>query len=288
MLSDTKFTVTTVISLAIIVFLWPGCENSIQPLDRETGIYSIYGTLDLKQETNFVRVKDLNKTLLEDTAGTINATVVLTDLNNGFQDIMQDSIIEFDGVKTHNFYTNMEILPGNRYRVSVERDDGRTVTADAITPEFANTNIEPVMETCETPIQVSFNPVEDRNNLSLSVGFNYKGELRWIPPRENIVTGPDDVDNSEKTEIFSFTPKSILDLFTGNTGLFSSDAEELWCHQLDNDQFYIRYTHYGSDFFENTTSDSIQIPGGTGRLGALYNDTLNFKIDTTNICKPNC
>ncbi len=288
-MSDMKLNKSVLVFLSLVfLFFNSGCENALQPLDRDNGVYSIYGILDLKKEENFVRVKDLNRTLLEDTAGTIDATVVIEDLQTGNSDVMQDSIVTFDGVKTHNFYTGMEILPDTRYRVSVERSDGRTVTAEAITPSIANTDVDPVMETCKTPIYVTFNPVEDRNDLGLSAGFNFKGKLHWVSLREDIATGPGDIDKSEKTEIFSFTPKSILDLFTGNTGLFSSGAEELWCHQLDNDQFYIRYTHYGPDFFDNTTSDSLQIPGGTGRFGALYNDTLNFKIDTTNICKPNC
>lgn len=265
-----------------------GCDNSIQPLDRQNGVFSIYGVLDLREDVNFVRIKDLNRTLLQDTAGTIDATVVIEDLQNGNSDVMQDSIVAFDGVKTHNFYTGMDIMPDTRYRVSVERSDGRTVSAEAETPSRARTNVEPVMEDCLTPINVTFTPVEERINLRLNIGFNYDGGIQWVPYREDIGAGPGDLDSGENTESYSFVPKVILDTYTGANNPFSSGGVEIWCHQLDDDRFYVRYTHYGPDSFESSTSDSLQIPKGTGRLLSLYRDTLNFRIDTVNICKPNC
>lgn len=279
---------TWVYLVLVFSLLFAGCDNSIQPLDREKGVYSIYGTLNLKKDKNFVRVKDLNRTLLEDTSGTIDAKVSIEDLQTGEMDIMRDSIVSFEGVKTHNFYTDMDISPDTRYRVSVERSDGRTVFAEAETPSLARTNVEPVMEDCLTPINVSFTPVEKRNNLGLIFGFNYDGEIKWVPFRESLSSGPGELDNDTNTVIFTFTPKNILDTFTGANNFFSSDAEGIWCHQLDDDNFYVRYTHYGPDSFANTTSDSLQIPGGTGRLISLYVETFSFRIDTVNICKPNC
>lgn len=268
-----------------------GCDNSIQPLDRQNGVFSIYGILDLREDVNFVRVKDLNRTLLQDTAGTIDATVVIEDLQNGNSDVMQDSIVAFDGVKTHNFYTGMDILPDTRYRVSVERSDGRTVSVEAETPSRARTNVEPVMEDCLTRIRVTFSPIRSRNNLSLTFGFNYKGQRWWVNPRANSLGDPSDFIEDDDIQDYSFTPKSILDLYppgSGDSPFEEDNGIEIWCHQLDNDQFYIRYTHFGPGFPESSTSDSLEIPGGAGRLGALYTDTLNFQIDTLNICKPNC
>lgn len=268
--------------------LCTGCDNSIQPLDRENGVYSIYGALDLREDVNFVRIKNLNRTLQEDTSGTIDATVVIEDLKTGNSDVMQDSIVAFEGIKTHNFYTGMNILPDTRYRVSVERSDGRTVSAEAETPSIVQADVEPVMEDCLTPIHVTFTPVEQRNNLRLNIGFNYEGNVQWVPFRENLGAGPGDIDHGGNSETYSFIPKIILDSFSGASNFFDSGATEIWCHQLDDDRFYVRYTHYGPGSFESSTSDSLQIPKGTGRLLSLYKDTLNFRIDTVNICKPNC
>ncbi len=268
-----------------------GCDNTIQPLDRDNGVYSIYGIFDLKKEINFVRVKDLNQTLLQDTSDTIDATVIIEDLQSGMSDVMQDSVVTFDGVKTHNFYTDLNILPDTRYRVSVERSDGRTVSAEVVTPTFAETSVEPVNEDCLTRIDVTFSPVADRNTLRLSFGFNYKGQRWWVNPRANVLGSISDFTDGVGRQVYSFTPKTIIDLYPpgeGNNPFDGDDGITLWCHELDNDQFYIRYTHYGPGFFESSTSDSLEIPGGTGRLGALYKDTLNFQIDTVNVCKPNC
>ena len=291
-MSDINHNKSTFVFLGLVFcFFITGCENSIQPLDRDNGVFSIYGIFDLKKEVNFVRVKDLNQTLLQDTAGTIDATVVIENMQSGNSDVMQDSIVAFDGVKTHNFYTGMDILPDSRYRVSVERSDGRTVSAEAVTPSIAETAVKPVMENCLTSINVTFTPVADRNLLRLSFGFNYEGQRWWVNPRANVLGNPDDFAGDGDTQAYSFTPKTIIDLYPpgeGNNPFDNDDGIELWCHQLDNGEFYIRYTHYGPDFFDSFTSDSLQIPGGTGRLGALYKDTLNFQIDTVNVCKPNC
>lgn len=278
--------------LALVFCLFfAGCDNTIQPLDRENGVYSIYGALDLREDVNFVRVKDLNRTLLEDTSGTIDAIVVIEDLQSGDTDVMQDSIVSFEGVKTHNFYTAMDILPETRFRVSVERSDGRTVSAETITPSFAQTNVDPVMEDCLTRINVTFTPVQNRTSLSLRFGFNYEGQRWWVNPRANVLGNPSDFGSGGDSQTYSFTPKTIIDLYPpgeGDNPFDNDDGIELWCHQLDNGQFYIRYTHYSQDYFDTTTSDSLQIPKGTGRLISLYKDTLNFRIDTVNVCKPNC
>lgn len=260
-----------------------GCENSIDPLDKETGLFSVYGTLDLRSNLNYIRVKDLNIPLQQDTTGAIEASVVFEDLDRGLIDTMQDSIVEFDGVKTHNFYTDMDILPDSRYRVTVENLEGSTVTAEAITPHIAETNVEPVSEPCLTQIRLTFDPLLDRNDIALIFGFRYENQLRWVVPRAGVLGEPGDFfDDETETEIFSFTPKAILDIYP------TSEDDELWCHELDSDILYVRYTHYGPDFFNNSTSDSLNVPNSTGRLGALYRDTLSFQIDTSNVCKPFC
>lgn len=268
-----------IIILSLIIIL-PGCENSIQPLNEEKGFYSIYGYLNMHEDVNHIRVKNLNMTLSEDTTDNIDANVTLKNLKSGETEELEDTVVTFDGVKTHNFRTTMDIKPNTKYRVSVERSDGKTVTATATSPYNTDTNVEPVGENCNTNIEISFVPVRSRNALRLEVGFRYNNKLFWTRQNQNIIT-------FDQKIILSFTPSGLLeDFFSGNED--TSQGETITCKELDTDKLFVRYTHFGPDLFDNNLSDTLNIPGGAGRFGVFYKDSFSFPIDTSPSCPPSC
>lgn len=110
--------------LPAIFWFFLSCDNSLDPLDEEKGAYSIYGYLNLYKDINYIRVKNLNITYLQDSTN-IDAEVTLENIYSGATEILEDTIVVFDSLKTHNFCRTMDIQPHIEYRVSVEGSDGK-------------------------------------------------------------------------------------------------------------------------------------------------------------------
>lgn len=258
-----------------------GCDNSLDPLDEERGVYSIYGYLNIYEDINYIRVKNLNTSLQQDTTDQIDAEVTFENLDSGLTETLEDTIVEFEGIKTHNFKTTIDIKPETKYRVEVERSDGRTTSATATAPPIAKTDVNPVGANCTTPVDISFEPVQNQLALKVDIGFDYNNTTYWVRSNRFIT------DSEDKITI-SVTPFRILEeVFAVPPAPNNSYQEgEVFCHELNSDIFKVHYSHYGPDLFTNTISDTLRIPGGTGRFGALYKDSFSFKIDTTPLCPP--
>lgn len=268
------------IVILVLLFISAGCDNSVDPLDEEEGAYSIYGYLNLYKDVNYIRVKDLNKTFEESGTDEFAAEVILKNLNNGATENLEDTIVAFGDVKTHNFRTTMDLQPDTRYRVSVKGSDGKKTSATATTPPIAERNVVPFGANCTTRVDLIFDPVKSNNSLNLKVGFDYNSKTFWV--RADKFLG----DKNGKV-IASFTPWTILEevfqVFPSNNSL---DEGEVFCDQLDSEVFKVRYTHFGPDLFTGKISDTLSIPGGAGRFGGLYRDSFSFRIDTTKLCPP--
>lgn len=277
----TRFFYPLIIILSFLIAI-SGCDNTLNAVDEEKGEYSIYGYLDLYADVNFIRVKNLNTNLLQDTVDTIDATVILENLNNGTNETLNDSIVEFDDVKTHNFLSTMNIEPATEYRVSVENADGKVTSATTATPKIAETNIEPVAANCTTQVHLNFDPVINRNALDLKVGFHYDDQEFWVRANKFLIESDEEV-------IASFTPYDILDdafALTSPDDVLGGDPLRVFCDRLDNEIFMAQYTHYSSEIHSNNITDTLRITGGTGRFGAFYKDSFTFRIDTTRLCPP--
>lgn len=259
-----------------LVLLVSGCDNSLDPLDRERGQFSIYGTLDLDKQHNFIRVKDLNEPLLPEATRDFTATVTFRNLNTGDSEIMEDSVVKFEDVYTHNFKTTLPMIPDTKYEVEV-RDGDRMLSTTATTPRIASTDVNPENGDCLTSIRISFEPVTSSRYLEVEMGFEFNNRMFWGIPV---------LRDSQISEVVNlqFQPRRFINevLDPLNT------APVFWCHELSSDEFQIKYRVFGPDYFENTLSDTINVPGGIGKLGALYDDLLLFTIDTTNVCAPFC
>lgn len=259
-------------TVILLLLLSSGCDNSMNAFDEEEGLYSIYGYLDLHEDINYIRIKDINETL-QDSDGVIDAKVTFENLDNSTSEILQDTVVEFDGVKTHNFRTTLDINPDTEYRVTAERSDGKTASATAITPYIAETSVNPMGENCSTTVNIDFEPVRSKNSLWVDVGFYYNQDLFWVPINTLLI----EIGNKVNA---TFTPMMLInEAFEGET---------IYCFELSDDTFEVRYTHYGPGIYEEAVSDSIGIPGGSGRFGAFYKDSFSFPIDTTGICPPSC
>ena len=262
--------------LLLVVGASLGCDNSLDPIDKKKGLYSVYGSLDIKESVNYIRVKELNTPLGPDSTNQIDADVQLTNLNTGNTATLQDTVVQFDGVNTHNFYTAMNITPQTDYKLSIERSDGRLAEAVTKTPHIASTQVGPKNETCFQSVELSLQPVGEREELRVEVGFEADNKLFWTS-----ISLEEDEQSPDRLYA-RFSPKQILNrVYNPN----SPNENGLCCFQLTSKFLYVRYTHFGPDFLEGTT-DTVAIESGTGTFGAHYDRSFSFPIDTTNIYSP--
>lgn len=242
-----------------------GCETSFDPLNEEKGIYSIYGYLDLNKDINYIRVKDLNKSFGEDTTGEIDANVILENLEDGTTETLKDTVVEFDGVQTFNFRVISDLQYDSKYQLTVNHPDGDgKVIAYATTPSEAEVTLVPEEIDCDTPLTLTFKPVRSKFSLDVEIGFHYKGKIVWARSDQLL-------EESDETVRAFFTPLSVAYIALGNYNF--------QCKEFGSKNFYVRYTHYGPDLFDDTFSDTLHIPGGAGRFGALYRETFPFHVN---------
>lgn len=259
----------------LILFI-SGCDNSLDPLDRERGQFSIYGVLDLNKQHNFIRVKDLNEPLLPGSTRDLAAEVTFMNMNTGDSEVMEDSVVKFQDIFTHNFKTTLPINPETKYRVAV-KDGDRMLSVSTTTPGIVSTDVNPKNGDCLTFIHISFEPLESSRFLEVEMGFEFNNRMFWGVP---------ELTDSNFSEIvnISFQPRRFINEVLDPL----NEAPFFWCHELSSDEFQVKYRVFGPDYFENTLSDTVNIPGGIGKLGALYDDQFTFTIDTTNVCAPFC
>ncbi len=106
------------------------CEESVNPILESDQQFTIFGTLDMDQDTQYVRVIPIRRTLETDASAPLNVTFTSTDLVAGETITWRDSLVGFpDGSFGHVFYTPLRLRPGHTYRVEVRSPDSDIVTS---------------------------------------------------------------------------------------------------------------------------------------------------------------
>lgn len=117
-----------------------GCDDTVQPfLEDENAIFSMYGYLDLRADTQWVRVMPVRQTLLLG-PDPIDAVVTLEHLGSGRVVTLHDSLVTFvdprlgGAAYAHNFWTTERLEPEASYRLRAARSDGASTTALIVMP----------------------------------------------------------------------------------------------------------------------------------------------------------
>lgn len=269
--------------LISIGFVTSACDNSVELIDEETGLYSIYGALDMNKEINFIRIKDLNVPIENLADQPLNVDVVLDNLTNGISEVLRDSVVIFDGVPTHNFYTTMEIPPRAEFRITVTGEDGRATSAMATAPDLVEVHVQPEKPGCRTEMEVEISSIE-LGNVSSHIAVDYDGmEWRWGGYAREF----------DESITHTFQPQVLLDEIWKDSELESTDCYEICyedprpqCYQLDSDFWRVKYIHYGPDFDEGELPEDLRVPGGIGEFGIIRTEVVSFQIDSSRIIPP--
>lgn len=270
-----KFAAWFVFSL--LALLVAGCDNSLEPLDKDTGVYSVYGTLDLNNSTNEIRIRDLNVPFTEEATTEIDATVTLENLNTGFVEALNFERFFEAGVYHHNFIVTQNIEANTAYQLTVTRSDGEQVTLSTTTPTYPAPVAEPVNEKCYTPIEITFDPVYE-STIAFFIEFQAR-DVRKTRLGPYVIRNNPELANEAAT--YTFTPVDLMKMVPGTLGRYR-------CTDLVIPRFELYYAHYSPGFYESIIDNPFDAFESTQRFGAYYEDQLIIPIDDSRVCPPDC
>ncbi len=251
-----------------------GCENSIDIYtDREEGIYSMYGVLNMSEDRNYVRVYDTNSPPTAEATEELDVQVTFKKEGEDFSEIMSDRIIEFEGVYTHNFYSDRALELNTEYVVTVENLDGYIDSMSTFTPrEMAVTEILVPQDDCSRIVisaTVESVHFEIGEFLTYEVGFVYRDREIWV-------TGhPAYFEEEERgtSFIINFSPRAVIDRAGGGANCIADNIGV----------FYFKFRHYGALGFGHQNlvlNDSTQIINGKSLIALYESETFSFEVDT--------
>jgi hypothetical protein len=125
----------SLVPVLLAAALASGCDVPFEPYEENTvGPFSIFGYLDLRADTQWIRVTPIRQDLLPDPAP-IDAVVTLEHLGSGHVVTLRDSLFTFADPRlntvgyAHNFWTTEPLEPEATYRLTAVRSDGSATTA---------------------------------------------------------------------------------------------------------------------------------------------------------------
>jgi len=251
---------------AIAIFIVNACDNSIDPFNPPEQIYSVYAAFDLNSGSQFVRVGDMTQPVTEDATRELNAEVELEHIESGQVYTLSDSIVRFNGVYTHNFYTDAEIIEENNYLIRVTDSGGNVEEAAAQMPSRAGIHFDPVGQVCSIPVTVEIGPLNG-GRITPLFAVEYDGEIY----QTQVTTLQESFFDENNREFirFSFRPQEVI-----------SEALPLplRCFELDTDIIYIEYLHIGPVDEGQVNLDNLPVTGK--RFIGYHEEIESVRIDT--------
>lgn len=280
-----------ILATCSVLFLsFGGCEDrQINPYNEETGLYSVYGAIDLHETKNSIRVKNLKIPFDSEDSKLFDASVTFFDLRLGTSELLRDSIVAFPANYTHNFVLDKNLDPSSPYQIIVERPDGEFVSSMFSTPAVTETEVSFTGEKigCYTPLKLVFKNVLPNENIRVHFGVRYQKQMYWY---EFSRICPEGHVEGEDEFIIETKPYLLLDLIWPEPGMDPPPncrdprRPTVLCSDLDSPTFTIRYWHLGPEWQKvypawPVNPDNVgDVENGLGFLGAFREDTLIFTV----------
>ena len=278
--------------LVLLLTISAACgEAVIDPIETDSGVFSFYGTIEVGNSPNIVRVKDLNEAFLADSTE-FNGTVTFHDLDEGTITTLRDTVIKFSAGYTHNFFIPNKIKHSSNYLLKAEHNNGRYGQTSITTPARTGVNLSPDGEGVGggERITFTFQNVAADEIIDLRVSVQYNNETREADMRfflrEFIVAEDEEATrismSPENFLVEVFPPEEILNNPTLDP--FSVDPT-VSCAQLSSNRMEIIFTHFGSEWsiakpftrgLINTESGVVE--NGLGLFGGFYRNSIELTI----------
>lgn len=163
--------------LPVLILLYiTGCESNFQPLQENNQYaYSIYGTLDVHADTQWVRVMPIHDKLIPSKPDSNHTRVSLVRNSTGEKVMLNDSLFVFGGdAYVWNYWTTEEIHPNEGYILEAEGAESQKSSVAIRTP---STLPLPVIQYSEESGRVKVNGMNPEPLVMVDAVF-YVQEIR--------------------------------------------------------------------------------------------------------------
>jgi len=129
----------------LLALLLGGCDDAFDPFVEAPQRFALYGFLDARQDTQFVRVQPVAAETREPRLG--EATLTSTALGSGAVRAWQDSLVTLDdGALGLLFFAVFRPAPGEVYRIEVEGTAGASERVEVAMPGVPPLTANPPVE----------------------------------------------------------------------------------------------------------------------------------------------
>ncbi len=139
-----SFSATVFLAAASLLAL-AACEETVDPILDSSRDFTLWGTLDMARDTQFVRVIPIRETLANDVPDRLPVTFTSEHVDDGTVIPWRDSLLTFpDGSRGHVFFAPLRIRSGHTYRLALQPDGSDLVTSAVTTvPATPRPRVQP-------------------------------------------------------------------------------------------------------------------------------------------------
>ena len=271
-----------------LVLLVTSCSTpQLDPLEDSGVRYSVYGSLKLGEEENYIRVRDVHQFFFSESEGWDNFNVSLTNLSSGITTILEDSVVEFSVNATYNFKVNQAINPSEEYQLVISGDDpDNNLVANTRIPGY--TNASPPVDTtrvCTRQLDFGFGNVQPDEFVFMEVGFENGDYVDW----KNVNSIFDFERISDDSVHIGLSVKNLLVAVYGATQYTVvkppyQQEPQRGCNAVEGTPVRIRYYHFSEEwepvvanyFMANRIVESGVTENGIGFFGSYYLGNYTF------------
>jgi hypothetical protein len=117
--------------LLLLAVLLSACSDAFDPFVESDQTFALYGFLDARRDTQFVRVEAITERA--EAGSTVEARVTSTDLVTAETTVWQDSLVRLDdGTEGTVFLAPFRPEPGRTYRITAARPDRPEAASEAV------------------------------------------------------------------------------------------------------------------------------------------------------------
>ena len=246
-------------------FLIFGCESTVVPIANTGKEYSVYGPLDLQKTPNYIRVYDTKKLLTPEATENLDVEVRITNLATMDSEIMEDQVVIFDNIYTHNYKVEMPIEFNSRYKIEWEDIDGFSGSLTTVTPRQTELTVLVDSVECGEDFLIHLSNINLDAGEQLIAEAGIKIGQNWFWTSRQIIYEYSSTDHSL---IVGWNPSDLINLIFG---MFS----EYNCNDITSNKLQFSFTHIGyMEGIESTPkinlSDSLMLHAGSQIVLSKY------------------
>ena len=219
-----------------MIMFFISCDITVDPISESEPLYSISGPLDLQTSPNYIRVHDITALLNPEETRELDVQLIFTNLSTMESVQLQDSIILFDNIYTHNFVIEKPIEFDTRYKIEIEDRFGLRDSLISVTTKQTTLSKSTDTVSCSQMFLIELSDIdfEAGERLDAEVAVQVSNTWHWTRRTDFY-----DYNDAENLLTVGWSPNSISRL------LWPPPAPGIQCGEFSAQQVRFRFTHIG-------------------------------------------